>query len=418
MWVRELLTGEFNDSRSPWSPFRSSTVKAILCTLIVAIALLAWPAPAGAWQRMIYEDAQVVARSELIVVGAIKSDSVVVVPHLPQHPDPDEGHSWETHAILLVHDVIKGRCSEKQLPIIIRYGLDVSIDGSGVNHGELKETTRLPAPRKSMVLFDFGSHDPAPILKEDLRNDNLWFLRHDGEMASSNDRSFGIEDPEDVQPLRLKDYFKCYLAADPEPGVRRALQRQPGIAARALRYLQHRQVQRILKGKDPAIRVEQLLPYYQIRAAWGGHYEAREGIIAAGSIAGPYLTALYQHSWGDAQADIIRMWGQIRYEGCVPTLIELLKREDQFWAKQKLETGWWNNSPDSWLTKYRRTSFELVSDSVDALGKIGDPRAREAIELTRRRWVAIHSENPQIVEACDRALKAFARRSTPSPTTQ
>ena len=50
-----------------------------------------------------------------------------------------------------------------------------------------------------------------------------------------------------------------------------------------------------------------------------------------------------------------------------------------------------------------------VFDGVIALGRIGDPRAKEAIEMSRRRWQAIAFENPQIVEACDRALEVFAR---------
>jgi hypothetical protein len=48
-----------------------------------------------------------------------------------------------------------------------------------------------------------------------------------------------------------------------------------------------------------------------------------------------------------------------------------------------------------------------VDSAVEALAEIGDPRAREAVELTRRRWVAINFENPQIVEACNDALKRF-----------
>jgi len=47
--------------------------------------------------------------------------------------------------------------------------------------------------------------------------------------------------------------------------------------------------------------------------------------------------------------------------------------------------------------------------------QIADPRARPAIEKTRKRWVANHFENPQIVEECDAALKVLAAQTTTKP---
>ena len=117
---------------------------------------------------------------------------------------------------------------------------------------------------------------------------------------------------------------------------------------------------------------------------------------------------------------MIQLWGEVRWAGCVDLLIGRLKEDDQFWAQQTLEPGWWNHDVDSPLTQQRREVYGEVYSAVNTLSKIADPRAKEPIELTRRRWTSIQFENPQIVEACDAALKRFAamrenRAPTPPP---
>lgn len=77
-------------------------------------ALLLYPIAAAAWLRPQYEDATVVDRSELIVVAHIKPGSTEYVPHKKQ---PDEGASWEYHATLVVSEVLKGKCDDKEIPI-------------------------------------------------------------------------------------------------------------------------------------------------------------------------------------------------------------------------------------------------------------------------------------------------------------
>ena len=86
-------------------------------------------------------------------------------------------------------------------------------------------------------------------------------------------------------------------------------------------------------------------------------------------------------------------------------MIELLEEHDKFWEKEKLEKRWWNNAIDTDLTRERRQRYSEVYDSVNALHRMGVPAARKAIEQTRRRWEAINFENPQIVAACEAALK-------------
>ena len=375
--------------------------------LPIVILIAACSRPAHAWLRPHYEDAQIVERSELIVVGSLKPDSLVIVPH----PKPKYGGiSWETHATLIVREIIKGELKEKEIPIVIRYGLDVSIGGENLNRGRLEKNTPLPKADK-ILLIDTGNSAFSFGPGWDLAKDNLWLLRQKTQRAQPNDTSFGIEDPEDVQPLTLRKYLECYLLPDPEPAVRAAIQTNPDIGPRALRYLQHRQIVRsILEEKDPAIRVERLLPYYQT-----GNPEAYRGIVDAGPVAGPYLMALYKESPDERREDIIRLWGHIRYTGCVDTLIDLLNQQEKFWAAQTFDNdNWWNTDVSSQLTRTRRANYCLVYSSVFALGQIlpDDPRAREALEATRRRWASINFSNKQILETCDKALQTLP---TPAP---
>ncbi|MCL2640099.1 MAG: hypothetical protein FWD53_04570 [Phycisphaerales bacterium] len=370
--------------------------------LLLAIILIATCSlPAHAWLRLHYEDAQIVERSELIVVGSLKTDSLMIVPH----PKPKYGGvSWETHAMLTIREVVKGELNEKEIPIVIRYGLDVSTGGENLNRGRFEKNTPLPKADK-ILLIDTGNSAFTFGPGWDLAQDNLWLLRKKTHRAQPTDTSFGIEDPEDVQPLTLRKYLECYLLPNPEPAIRAAIQTNPDIDSRALRYLQRSQVTRILEEKDPATRVERLLPYYQT-----GNEEAYRGIVDTGSVAGPYLMALYKNSPDERRDDIIRLWGHIRYTGCVDTLIELLNRQEQFWAAQKFNNdNWWNTDVSSQLTRTRRTNYSLVYASVYALSQIlpNDPRAREALELTRRRWATINFSNKQILETCVKALETL-----------
>src|SRR5947208_2374335 len=78
-------------------------------------------APSFGWERFDYEDWDVVERSQLIVVGRLKPESIERVPHSHK---PDEGASWEHHALLLVDEVLKGKVVVKEMPVVIHYGLD------------------------------------------------------------------------------------------------------------------------------------------------------------------------------------------------------------------------------------------------------------------------------------------------------
>ncbi len=371
-----------------------------------SIAFLAFAGSASAWLRPRYEDADVMARSELIVVGAIKADTLQYI----SHTDAQGATSWEHHATLLVREVLKGKCAEKEIPVVIHYGLEPLVGGHSKHDGhEINLPTTGPAA--AITIIDDGSSAVSfEPLVADARDDNIWCLRRGGGVYGwePGKGNLGVIDPEDLQPLGLKDYLCCYLAKDPELAVRNQMQKQPAIADRALRYLQHMEVQRILLEPDASQRVERLLPYFQSRSTWGYRDEAGAGIVAAGPVAGPYLMGIYQQSWeSNKRQEIIIMWGQIKYTGCTDLLIELLKKEEDYWSQQKLPPGWWNAenpSREQW-----RDHYGQVYSAVYALDQIHDPRARDAIELTLKRWERIKFDNPQIVQECETALKAFGK---------
>jgi hypothetical protein len=355
---------------------------------------------AHAWPRPTYEDATVVERSELIVVAHLKAGSIQHVPH--KRP-PGDGASWEHHAILVVTEVLKGKCDKTEIPIVIHYGLTpMAGDGSK------------GSPKDIIEIHDTGnSHAGAGSLVKDAAKDNLWFLRkRSGYFGREpGTENFGIVDPEDLQPLRWKAYFLLYLSEDPGTAVRDFVQKNPAEGQRGKNYLDHLEVRRILKMEDPSKRFDSLLPFYLRRTTWNMKAEAREGIVSCGQPAGARLKDLFADAkHKNFRYDIIRMWRDMGYRESTPLLIDLLKQHDRFWAEQRLQKGWWNDFSNPEQTDRRRDIYGEVYAGVYALRSFRDPRAKEVLELTRKRWSAINFDNPQIVEECDAALRELAAK--------
>src|SRR4029079_5005435 len=107
------------------------------------------------------------------------------------------------------------------------------------------------------------------------------------------DGNYGIVDPEDLQPLELKDYFLCYLTEQHEPAVRKYVGDHPKYADRAAHYFDHLEIARISKIENPNERFEKLLPFYLRRVTWNPKQEARQAIVACGEIAGARLREVF-----------------------------------------------------------------------------------------------------------------------------
>jgi hypothetical protein len=364
------------------------------------------------WYRFPYEDAVVVERSELMVVAHIKEGTIEYVPH---QNTPNGGASWEYHVTLIATEVLKGKCNEKEIPIIIHYGLSPVIGGYEQRDGVIRlnfRGGREDYPKDIIEIYDTGNSGLSltPLVK-DAREDNLWFLRKRSGIygQESGTGNYGIADPEELQPIELRDYFLAYMADNPETAVKEWAKKNLDKAGRAQRYFDHIEVQRILKIADVNDRLDKLQPYFLRRVMWDMNSEVKSGIISSGKAGGDYLMKVFDDpAYKQLRPEIILMWRDMKYKECVPFLIELLKKHDQFWATQKLESDWWSNETNHELTNKRREIYGEVYYGVCTLRSFKDVRARAILEATNDRWKAIAFDNTQILEECQRALKELA----------
>lgn len=366
-------------------------------TLLLSFLILLLCSEFGrAWMRPVFEDVTVVGRSELIVVGHLKPD---IIRHVPHKKQPGEGTSWENHATLVITQVLKGHCDKAEIPIVIHYGLEPITAKAGL-------------PKGVVEIHDIGGTRPLRFgsLVKEATEDNLWFLRkRSGTFGREPGNShYGIVDPEDLQPLEWKEYFLAYLSADPEKGVREFAQKHPEKAERAKKYLDHLEIQRILKLPDAGKRYDLLLPYFLTRWTWEDREEARAGMVGCGATGGERLLQIFADPKQKRLRQVIlSVWKEMGYREIVPLLVNLLEEHDAFWAQQIVGKGWWSDQSDPDRTERRQEVYGEIVDAVRALGSIRDPRAKAALELTKRRWSLAYFDNPELVQECDQALRAL-----------
>lgn len=366
----------------------------ITCLLLLSVI----SGRALAWIRPTFEDAIVAERTELLVVAHLKAHTVKKVPHERQ---PGDGASWEHHATLVITDVLKGKCDKREIPVILHYGLKPVVRQGGID-----------SSRQVIEILDTGGNFRR-LQVSDAGQDNLWFLRRRGGIygREPGTGSFGIVDPEDVQPLALKQYFLCYFAADPVAAVKDYVRKNPDTAKRSTRYFDHLEIQSILTLKDPKRRYERLLPYFLRRATWNMKFEARDGIVACGPVAGERLKELFRNpAYHQFRQWVIGMWRDMEYRPAAPLLVDLLRQHEKFWAQQRLKEGWWSDETDPELTRRRQDVYGEVYTAVYTLRSFRDPQARDILEATRKQWTGIGFENTQIVEECDAALRELTTK--------
>ena len=375
--------------------------------LVATCVVLVVPRMAEGWLRTHYEDAQIVERSTLIVVGHLKAGSIQCVSH--DRP-PGEGASWEFHATLMITHTLKGKAAAQEISIILHYGLDV-LQAGKMNTPNAGWNLSDDFPKDSIQIVDGGSSAPGYMLTKDATQDAIWFLQQRaglyGEQPGKGD--YGIADPEEIQPVELKDYFMCYLAADAEGAVKAYAAQHADVAGRKVRYLDHLEIQRIAAVKDAGERVRRLMPIFVRGCWWVKKDEAQELMTAAGAdAAGPPLVKLFiDPANAGIRSRILRVWSDTHYSGCVETLMALLNENETYWAGQQLEAGWWNKDVGTAVTEERRRRYGDVLDSVYALGALGDRRAKGTLESTLKRWQVIGMEDPQMVDAIKAALQAL-----------
>ena len=307
---------------------------------------------------------------------------------------------------------MKGSSKDKEIPIIIHYGLDPIIGGYEERNGFMINIRgdRKDYPKDSIEIIDTGGHGGRIPLIKDAREDNIWLLRRLSGIYGRDPGTgnLGIVDPQDLQPIELKQYFLAYLSDNPEAVIKKSFKDNGLVSGRVQRYLDHKGIERILMIPDKSKRVEALLPYLLRRAHWGFKNEAEQGIIDCGVAAGKYLRDAFEDPrYSALRYDILRMMGEIGDKENIPIFIAILEKDYDFWATQKLENGWWNNNIESELTKKRRDIYGEVYMSVYALDKLDASEALEIIKKTKEQWKAIGFDNPQIVEECSKFLKKY-----------
>lgn len=245
-------------------------------SLVAAVVMFAaWVPRAQAWLRPIYQDAEVVARSELIVVGRLDKGSLKYVPH---ENKGSGGASWEYHGTLLVSEVLKGTLQEKQIPIVVNYGLDPLVGGRVIrenkNVGVGEPGAAIPPDRIDLIDTGNSAMSLEPIL-QDAQQDNLWCLRHlGGNLGREAGKGpLGIVDPEDVAAVKFKAYFQALLAKDTDQQLTGLLgNSDEAVVARSLRHLaaKHRpeDTGRIAKLQDaPSEEIQALAADALLRVA-------------------------------------------------------------------------------------------------------------------------------------------------------
>ena len=378
----------------------------------MVLALCALCTPGDAWMRLIYEDATVLERSELVVVGHLKEGSIVYVPH---GEEPASSH--EHHATLTVAGVLKGKLERKEIPIIIHYGLTPVVGGYAKQENFMvnKRGRRKDYPKDIVEVIDTGnSAFSLKSLVRDARKDNLWFLRRlsgrSGQQRST--AKFGIADPEDLRSIELKNYFLAYLSENPEPIVRKYAEGSSRRARAAKRYLAHLEIQRILKIEDIQERLKRLLPHYLGRQTWNGKQEARDALISCGDGGGDLLMTLFDDPRYEAlRPDMILVFRESGCKACAPRLVRLLEAHRQFWAERPIYKGRWNHGRDAQDEKTRGRFYSEVYYSAYALSALGDSGATQVIEATKRQWQQDGFASDQIVEECDKFLRRVSKEA-------
>jgi len=396
--------------------------------LLLLLAVFAAVQSAYAWLRPLYEDAIVVERSELIVIGRLKEDSIEYVPHSKK---PGEGASWEHHATLMITEVIKGQCTHDEMTVVIHYGLTPVVGGfvKRENFSVNLRGHRNDYPKGIVEILDTGNSAVSMTpLVQDARNDNIWFLRRRSGIYGRKEGTgdFGIVDPEDLRPIELKQYFMAYLSDNPEAEIRRHQWVMSQTQNRAQRYLDHLAVQRILEKEDVAKRLEYLKHFYLKRQSWNMKQEARDAIIACGDDAAPLLINMFEDpALSQHRGDIILLFREINHRGVAPRLVQLLEAHNRFWQDAPIIDGRWNHGKTPEDQQTRSRIYTEVYYAVYALGKLGDARAASVVRETRRQWKQEGFESDQIVEECDRFLgklddekKEKDRTTKPSTATE
>lgn len=385
-----------------------------LITLSSLAFMLSYTTNLFAWLRPVYEDETVVKTAELIVIGHLEIDSIKYVPH----NNPISGRSWEHHAVLSIAEVLKGDLKEKEIPIIIHYGLDPVVGGYWEYDGSMVNLRgdRQDYPKDIIEIIDTGSSGSSlePLVK-DAGKDNIWFLCRKSASSEeiSGNNNFGIAAPEFLQALELKEYILAYLTDNPEKNIRELTKNNKLIPESGKRYLAHKEVERILLVEDNEERVRALLPYFSRKTWWGQDNEANkvnQGIIDCGKTAGKYLREMFDDpNYADLRENVLELMGKCGDLENIPFIIHLLEKQSELWSDEEANIRWDKRESEPGDSEKKDKSYWLIYRSVEALANLSAAEAVEVVNKIKKTFEKV-DKDIGVVNICNSFLEKFANK--------
>ena len=175
---------------------------------IVAILAILLSYRVDAWPTRLFSDAEVIERSELIVLARIRVGSIKKMTNVG---------SYEHSAILIVSHVLKGKFQERELPIIIHYGLLPVAARYEKNMADGDATVRSPPEEPGETVRIYEDNPSLGFFRPsgDVHTEQIWLLRHHSfpqakdYFATTN--RLGVWAPEDIQPPTKEKQWAKYL---------------------------------------------------------------------------------------------------------------------------------------------------------------------------------------------------------------
>ena len=277
-------------------------------------------------------------------------------------------------------------------------------------------------------LFGGGLHSQ---ICDDIHKDHIFSFRTGAPNGADGKPSLGISRPQDTGPADLKLFYAAFLTASPRDTMRKYLDGEHALARACHLYLDPDDIKEICKIEDTAQRAEKLLPYLLYKETYNPREnddtvpnsetqptftdinnmrdnDARQQLILCGKGAGEKLVPIFlDPDYEEMRIEIMGMWRELDYKDATPLLVALLEKEDAWWSRQKVAgKEWWlPNPPDN--GRARSWSQVRIEYAVKTLVSLRDPRAKEALLLTKKRWQNMTEIDPPngLAFLCDKALK-------------
>ena len=387
----------------------------------VALMIILTTSPAWAYSPLLKPDDQIAGQADLIVVGRIKTGSVEYVPH-DEKRDGITIRGFVPRARLVIKRVAYGKLEDSEIYIWFRGGALPLVEGRfHWNYGKPGADRRLDMRRKKMQFppdsVQIGELNNSFYFREQFKNlcnDHVWFLkRHKGLPGLKPDKqAWCIDSYFYVNNSETADYFVAYRAADPRKALLAQLPNYPDRADTIRGFVDYLDAIKASQIKDPAQRVEALLPYLfhgelldsDGKAFWrwnSAPYVAREGLIAAGEPAARLLAKkLAERTDTAARCRIIEAIGEIKYRPATDALDELLEKQNDAWAK--IKAGTFDPSDESPGNQRMVQSFREIRILVEALARLADPRSRRVLGTTLKISTALQFGG--IASSCEQTI--------------